>query len=1342
MNARDRFLGCLAIVAVTVATSQPAFAQEGNAIKCGDPLDKKKVVKLDERVDGRNLLVTGNCVAGHGTSGKYIYGDVNIYGGGKLTFLDEVVDFWAKNIVVENNGELLAGVENPDVPLPGIDKPIGTKGGKLTIHLFGADQNNPAGAVGVGCMQKYCGIPETTWNSGGSSQVPIPSPTKADPNRTVMGFFYPYGPLMYDGGALPAGNPQGTTSGFFGYKVLAVSYGGTLRLSGAKGASNPVEVKDSGKSWVRLMGTVQPGATKIVVDREVVGAGRTPSGDGWAAGDRIVLTTTDYLPGHSEELVIKSIDADRKTINIDTTLTPIKYRHQGEVYPLRSDMGRLNLGASRTSIETRAAVGLLSRSIQIVSEGPAPVAGGFPEAAGQYFGGHTIARQGFKVFQVQGVEFKLLGQGGRVGHYPVHFHHAQDTPADTFVKDSSVNESMTRFMVLHATNGVTLARNVAWKSIGHGFYIEDGNEIDNKLQTNLAVYARAALKGPFNPREVPGILAADRNGDVSDNVPFYTDVDHPTLFWIMNSWNDFEYNMAAGAGMCGACYWLLAGANSGHSRHEPMASNLAGYSALQVSLVSTTPGNIFDFPLSRAGLTPLRKFVGNSCTGAMNSFNTVGNTAACVGSGFDPPFIPTIQNPFNLPKPCDQFNPAVLGPPPDNKIIGFKPEACANAAHMDADMYYPKVSGTRNATVCDPEKANCRDTIPCAFPDALGGCAVTVIDQYTSSFHMGAETNFGAIWLRGPSWFLITNSALTDTQNAGLTIISGGGYTSSDALPGRWVLARKTVFVGSTQDDTLPGASGFASAYGPFNPKGGLPADGNKCSGNHCLSIPDGISVPVNNFVMSQRMFNIYDGPAYQDSNAYLDIRKLAITDCALSPNGAFCNSTTLAGRVLGLPFDASLGCHMPNAAIAWKQPNGFYYPPAFHSLNLYFDDGKVAGPKHKVDIRHFVIEPLFTAGTYDIDLTKVKQQYCNWSPTLFNGYTDVDRQTELSDDDGSLTGYQKTVSVNNDEFFNAPTEVVECESDSTAKTSPYDYVTSVVYPACARTGTCCVQGAPCDKAPRVEAWDADCANEHCYGVKLYRQLQTSAQEPASFIRMGGQRQFQRSTLSANNGVFYVDTTVSAATQKLSKGITSINEFREGQVYYLFLLYATPDTTQKYQIYVGDNFNKDDAEQLWATRAVVTTPPTAFNKIDDWPAEWTKEYANGILTVTLKMKFDGFNGSYKDTFQDICKPATFCSWTDDPNNKETGGTCGCKKDGDFAAQCSDLNNSKQDVCAAWAQKSFDCPKDGCFGIGFKMAKMTYDVNKRPAPTVYPPGPPWTVPWKKAVGGIAQSCTPP
>jgi hypothetical protein len=60
----------------------------------------------------------------------------------------------------------------------------------------------------------------------------------------------------------------------------------------------------------------------------------------------------------------------------------------------------------------------------------------------------------------------------------------------------------------------------------------------------------------------------------------------------------------------------------------------------------------------------------------------------------------------------------------------------------------------------------------------------------------------------------------------------------------------------------------------------------------------------------------------------------------------------------------------MPNAAIAWKQPNGFYYPPAFHSTNLFFNN---------VEFRHFVIEPLFQPGIFTTDPVAAQKRYCNW---------------------------------------------------------------------------------------------------------------------------------------------------------------------------------------------------------------------------------------------------------------------------------------------------------------------------------------------------------------------------
>ena len=67
---------------------------------------------------------------------------------------------------------------------------------------------------------------------------------------------------------------------------------------------------------------------------------------------------------------------------------------------------------------------------------------------------------------------------------------------------------MTRWYTIHATQGVTLARNVGYLSIGHGYYLEDGSETGNKLYANLGVLARAGVQNPQNPRNVPGIFAA------------------------------------------------------------------------------------------------------------------------------------------------------------------------------------------------------------------------------------------------------------------------------------------------------------------------------------------------------------------------------------------------------------------------------------------------------------------------------------------------------------------------------------------------------------------------------------------------------------------------------------------------------------------------------------------------------------------------------------------------------------------------------------------------------------------------------------------------------------------
>jgi hypothetical protein len=948
--------------------------------------------------------------------------------------------------------------------------------------------------------------------------------------------------------------------------------------------------------------------------------------------------------------------------------------------------------------------------------------------------------------QIRGVEFYQMGEGGRIMHYPMHFHMTRKTPqpenpADppvTFVEDSSVWDSMTRWMVLHASQGVTLARNVGYKSIGHGYYLEDATETDNKFYSNLGIFARAAVINPQNPRQVPGILAAPYPDPVAhpppltppqEEVPYHTDIDHPTVFWITNGWNDVQYNFASGAGTCGACYWLVPATNSTMSRYEYWWS----YASEQKW--NATPG-VADSELNRASMTPLRTFVGNSCSTAMNSFNTIGDTAPCYGV--------VRQENSKLPRmlPVTQ---GVLAPDPISEP-------------GESDDYYPKVSrgGGRFSTNCPAGETDCSSQPRCDSTH-LDVCMVTVLDHYTTSFNW-TETNFAAIWLR-PYWYLFSNSNITDAQNGGLTFVTGGGYSQSDAIKGHWAIARNDAFVGHTQPTAKDGGNPYASDAGPFNPdtwESGLRCATQKdgaSAGNYCLNEAQGISLPITNFGANQRLFNIYDGPAYQENNAYLDITRTDITDRKPEFGGNCSSSKWMYGQVFGMPKDAKGACYLPNAAIGWKQPNGFFYPPAFHSNKLFFNN---------VDIRHFVVEPLFDPGTYQTNDKAVKDRYCTYLPnTQFNGFTDIDRQTELNDDDGSLTGLKNTISVNKDAFFNAPVEDLECASDvstnmppdcdknaetcGTAKTSPYGFVTTVVYPDC---GYNCPR--LCKDCKDYQHWWAiDCANEKCYGVPLYRELK--GVEPfdkgAKFpIRMAGQSIAQRSTLTLNHSKYYIDTTVSEETQRKSVPVanSSINVFMGGHTYYSFLLYAKPQpdkpdgppaTRQTYQMYIGpkDKFNKDT--DVMAVRAHAQYAPVTFDdKNVTWPSTWTKEYhplpdGYGILEVTMDMSFPEFKDNYDKVAKDHCQPPSFCSYN--------GKSCGCALNpGDsLFGQC-------QAVCSTWTNKDVDCPEGGCYGFGVKFPGgeggfEAKDQTVQHNPTCYPDDSDWNV---KFIPVDAGTCT--
>lgn len=139
-------------------------------------------------------------------------------------------------------------------------------------------------------------------------------------------YFYDYGPLYGDGlctngstftvtlegRALCGNEPAAGLVGYFGYKVLAASYDGTLIMSGYKGVATSLDNQPlaSGNSWMRLDDDLEVGATELTL------AG-SPSRRWWlpndGSRDQIIVTTTDYLPGHSEVLTVTQVQGSKVT---------------------------------------------------------------------------------------------------------------------------------------------------------------------------------------------------------------------------------------------------------------------------------------------------------------------------------------------------------------------------------------------------------------------------------------------------------------------------------------------------------------------------------------------------------------------------------------------------------------------------------------------------------------------------------------------------------------------------------------------------------------------------------------------------------------------------------------------------------------------------------------------------------------------------------------------------------------------------------------------------------------------------------------------------------------------
>lgn len=246
------------------------------------------------------------------------------------------------------------------------------------------------------------------------------------------------------------------------------------------------------RTWVKLGATAKQGATAVTLAEAVTG---------WRAGDRVFLTATTRQIKRDKtfrESVRDNTQTEERLIKaiVGATLTldePLKFDHLGD-------------GGYRGEVAN------LSRNVTIESADPATARG------------HTMYHRG-SAGSISYAEFRHLGKEGVLGRYSLHFHLVRDTMRGSSVIGASIWDSGNRWITIHGSNHLIVRDCVGYHSVGHGFFLEDGTEVFNVLDRNLAVQACAGKPLPDQ------VLPFDHNDGAG--------------FWWANSLNTFTRNVAA-----------------------------------------------------------------------------------------------------------------------------------------------------------------------------------------------------------------------------------------------------------------------------------------------------------------------------------------------------------------------------------------------------------------------------------------------------------------------------------------------------------------------------------------------------------------------------------------------------------------------------------------------------------------------------------------------------------------------------------------------------------------------------------------------------------------------------
>ena len=195
--------------------------------------------------------------------------------------------------------------------------------------------------------------------------------------------------------------------------VMGMGTRGILLMGGAFEAYGLVP----NRVWTTLADHAGAGATRLIL-RDVVD---------WQAGDQIVVAPTDfYGVAETERLTVQTASGHR----LDLT-TPLLKERWGRLQYVSAAGMTLTPTTDITPLvlDERAEVGNLSRQIVIQGADDA-------RWRNERFGAHIMVMN-HAVLRLDGVELRRMGQGGRLGRYPIHFHLLSYAPNGALIGDAT-----------------------------------------------------------------------------------------------------------------------------------------------------------------------------------------------------------------------------------------------------------------------------------------------------------------------------------------------------------------------------------------------------------------------------------------------------------------------------------------------------------------------------------------------------------------------------------------------------------------------------------------------------------------------------------------------------------------------------------------------------------------------------------------------------------------------------------------------------------------------------------------------------------------------------------------